>query len=250
MDHVIGIVLEQVRLDHGDRRCKGSHQAGKSTQRLSNVEFTLRWRTNESSAGALMMITAFVALYVAATSCLETVEIPVLHQRASRVLAKLDPSNFPGVELAADDIRGVIVANGSEDSIQMASTYIRVYDVLRRRIHLDVSVDSILDKLTFESSATVSNDEQWKTTESDIGIAVNIRPLINDDNTLSLLIELSSKTLKQVPGTVRVKNKEKAAFSVGNRKVQVIDSNLPGIKQTSKLNPYDPKVNVTATIIE
>ena len=41
-DDVIESVLGLVELDHGGRRCKGSRQADRSTQRLANVEFTLR----------------------------------------------------------------------------------------------------------------------------------------------------------------------------------------------------------------
>lgn len=42
LDDVIQSVLGRVELDHGGRRCKDLHQADRSTQRLSNVEFTLR----------------------------------------------------------------------------------------------------------------------------------------------------------------------------------------------------------------
>ena len=41
-DDVIQGVLGQVELDHAGRRCKGSHQADRSTQRLSNIEIALR----------------------------------------------------------------------------------------------------------------------------------------------------------------------------------------------------------------
>jgi len=143
-----------------------------------------------------MLLTSFLLLHAIATCRLDQVEIPDLHVRPSKILAQLADLDMNGASLKADDAKGVIIADGDTRAIQAARSTISILDVARRRVMLEVDVTSVVDKLTLDSSATVCSNQQWQTSDSDIGITVAVAPRINDDNPVTLFLTFTSATLK------------------------------------------------------
>jgi len=192
-----------------------------------------------------MLLTSFLLLHAIATCRLDQVEIPVLHVRPSKILAQLADLDMNGASLKADDAKGVIIADGDTRAIQAARSTISILDVARRRVMLEVDVTSVVDKLTLDSSATVCSNQQWQTSDSDIGITVAVAPRINDDNTVTLFLTFTSATLKSAHVSLRVDNKQTKTFSISKHGVKVVEdfNHLP-----PNVSPVDPIVRITPTI--
>lgn len=177
---------------------------------------------------------------------LEQVEIPVLHKRASRLLAQMPVDEFDGVTLKADDEKSVIRVEGDPDAVRTLKTFVALYDVLPRRVGVSVKVDSILDKRSFETSAYVYNNSQWKTWDSEIEIGIAISARINDDNSVTFFIEFSSASLKSAKVVCRLSGNQTQTFSIGKQAVQAV----PDFNHLPKgVNPLDPKVRITPAFL-
>src|ERR1019366_57312 len=194
-----------------------------------------------------MVLASLVFLHAIAGQSFDQVAIPVLHTRPSKILAKLGDLEDPGVNLVADDVKSVIIVTGDRDSINLAQPYINLFDVAARKVSVAVNIGSILDKQSFECSATVCNCSQWKTVDSDIDVEISVSPRINDDNTVTLFVQFKSSTMKVSLDGVRVNNKKTATFSVRKHDVQFVEdfNHLP-----RNVSPLDPLIRFTPTIAD
>ncbi len=151
----------------------------------------------------------------------DTVSIPVLHCRASKALERVMPlvssdTSFH-VDLTADDVTGEIRAKGPTDQIRTIRQYIALFDVERRTVSFKLKIQSRIDKINYEVSAKILNMQEWKTSDSDTGIAVGITPRINDGGTVTMAINFSRPGIKINQMVLRLMAGSHATLSVDSK---------------------------------
>ena len=196
-----------------------------------------------------MIFTYLLAVHLLTAQKAESVEIPILHSRASKVLAKILPLTTTDsdlkVSLSADDPKGVIVAKGSANNIETIKTYLGLFDVERAKVSFKLTVESNEDKQSYEVSARILNNQEWKSSDSDTGISVSLTPRTTDDGTVTMFMASSTKDVAVSKVVFRLKHGESVAILLGKDSALMQadrDKNGNFVKWSGKLG--SPKLTV------
>ncbi len=180
----------------------------------------------------------------------DSAEIPIHHMRASKALAfmqKLETAdpNKP-VSMVADDAKGLIIAKGNPDGIKDIRSVVNLIDVARRKVPIQVTISSEIEKISYDASATVLNTQAWSTSDSDTGVTAYIQPRINDDSTVTLYLALGTVIGKpELRMVYRMKPGESKTFSVDRIG---IDLRKDAEKSSSEKHGLVPDLKVKITL--
>lgn len=181
-----------------------------------------------------MILTCFFALHALHALQSDVTAIPVQHMRASKMLATIKRLQPDDATVTADDARGVILVKGSLADAKEMLQCISIFDVIRRPVSIAVMVDSRADKMAFETSATILNGQQWSISDKETGLSIGVTPRINDDATVTVLVEIKVTSPGHVQGqtsVVRLKKNGTIALPITTSKAD-IDALLPTVKIT------------------
>jgi type II secretory pathway component GspD/PulD (secretin) len=158
---------------------------------------------------------------IAAAACLQTpvhAVVKVDYTRPSKIVETLRTGNLFSSEtkVQADDVKSVVIIDGSQEDVAQLKTYVNIFDVLPRRVSVSVKVESPLDKISYQATANIRNQQEWRTSDDETGISIAIRPRINDDNTVTLMVELGKPGIPTIKTVFREKIKVDQILTVGS----------------------------------
>jgi len=194
-----------------------------------------------------MVLTCLFIAHALTAKQTDSAVIPIHHMRASKALAFVQPlsSSDPDrlVTLSADDARGVILASGSSNGIKDVRSCVGLIDIARRKVSLRVSVDSDVDKESYELSAKILNGQMWKTSDADTGTSIAVTPRINNDGTVTLLVDCGTASVSVNHVVFRLKPGKSSSVSIGSN-ASVASKPGENAGSRGKRSPYstDPKI--------
>jgi len=162
----------------------------------------------------------------------DSAEIPIHHMRASKALAIVkrigtaDPNEL--VTLSTDDAKGTILAKGNTRGIGWVRSYVELVDVARRQVSFSVSIDSEVDKQSYEVSAKILNDQEWKTSDGDTGVVLSLRPRVNDDGTTTFFGKFEANLEKATQVVFRLRSGASTTLSIGKNSLKAYDPKVDG----------------------
>src|SRR5580704_4847361 len=115
----------------------------------------------------------FACFIIATASCAQTptpVEVQIHHVRASKALELMNQAYSPSLKsanLQADDAKGLLTVQGTPETVQEVRQLVKLFDHARRKLSIRVSVDSEVDKESYQVSAKIMEMQQWKTVDGD-----------------------------------------------------------------------------------
>jgi hypothetical protein len=128
----------------------------------------------------------------------EKFEIPVLNMRPSKLAARLVnvPGNFLSpVGIKADDERGLLVATGVKEDVDMMRALINLFDVRPASIKLRIDAVAPIDHLDFSSTFTLQTTKPLVITEGDSGLTLRLSTRLNEDGTVTIYSATSYERL-------------------------------------------------------
>jgi len=165
------------------------------------------------------MIVTFLVWHAISKLNDDTAEVAIQHLRASkavemiRTIEHADPHN--PITLTADDRKGVVLVKGSKQAVQDAKGLLALFDVERVHVPIGLSIHSSIEKVDYAVTASILNQQEWTTSDSETGASVGISPRVNADGSVTLYIVLGM--VKQEPElkmVYRIKRGEKHTFGL------------------------------------
>jgi|GEM_PF-1536190 len=181
------------------------------------------------------MIVTFLVWHAISKLNDDTAEVAIQHLRASkavemiRTIEHADPHN--PITLTADDRKGVVLVKGSKQAVQDAKGLLALFDVERVHVPIGLSIHSSIEKVDYAVTASILNQQEWTTSDSETGASVGISPRVNADGSVTLYIVLGM--VKQEPElkmVYRIKRGEKHTFGLDSFQKINADS-LPTLKE-------------------
>jgi type II secretory pathway component GspD/PulD (secretin) len=188
----------------------------------------------------------FIATAVAPQNTIP-VEVKIHYMRASKALDLIKQSYTPSLraaQLEADDAKGVVSIQGSQDNVQEVRQYAKLIDHPRRKLSVKVTVDSEADKESYQVSAKIMENQKWKTSDGDTGVTVAVQPRINADRTITMFLVCERAGSNSVQETLRVKAGTSRTFTIGSQVSKEFRQQTDGtFKLNAKAVP-DPKITI------
>ncbi|HSI73326.1 MAG TPA: hypothetical protein VK934_09115 [Fimbriimonas sp.] len=113
-----------------------------------------------------------------------------MRARPSKILAKADRLR-PRLGWVANDQKSVVIVRGTQEEIDQAASYLRLFDIRPRKVGLQIDIESAIDKAEVSTVTTIRNNQTQTIYDEEIGVKLTLAPRLNDDNSVSLFTELS-----------------------------------------------------------
>jgi len=133
------------------------------------------------------LVPAFLLMAQAASS--QTVEVPILYSRPSRIVKVLQ--NLPPLPLGiqANDEAGTLTLCGSLADISQMKMRINLFDVEAKKVDLDLKVVSPVDHAEWKAQLTMMNNRPWTGNDDATGVELKVVPRLNDDGTVTVFLD-------------------------------------------------------------
>jgi len=194
-----------------------------------------------------MLFACLILAHAVVAQAPAQVEIKIHHMRASKaleIIERANPNTAPIPGLEANDKAGTVSVTGTPEVVKEVQDLTKLIDVPRKRISVKVTVDSEVDKESFQISARIWNMQEWTTSDGDTGIKLVLQPRINDDNSVTMHIVCGRPTVTSLEETMRMKLGSSRTLSVGSQVSRVIRQGPDG-KFTDKLIEVpEPKITI------
>ncbi len=194
-----------------------------------------------------MIFACFVFASALAQQSGAPVELKISHLRASRALEIIrrgDLSSLHGAKIEADDAAGSLSITGNADSVKEVRDIAKLIDVPRKTVAIKVTVDSEMDKETYQVSTKIYDMQMWKTSDSDTGVTVAIKPRINDDGSTTLFLVYGLEGANSVSATVRMKSRESKSFTLGAKVSKEYHQQPDGTFKGKAISQPQPKITI------
>lgn len=158
------------------------------------------------------LVPAFLLMAQAAST--QTVEVPILHARPSRIVKVLETLPALPVGMHANDPEGTVTLVGTASGISEIKTRINLFDVEARKVDLDLKVVSPIDHAEWKAKLTITNNRSWTGTDESTGVELKLQPRINDDGTVTVFVESKNPEFPHLSMVFRSKLNEEIV--IGN----------------------------------
>ena len=195
-----------------------------------------------------MLFACFIIAAARFAVPLDHAELKIQFNRPSKILDKIE--TLTNANIKADDAHGLLIFDGSAEDIKQAQVYAAMFDVHRRRIGVSVTVESEEDKITYQVSAKLLNNQMWETSDGDTGVSVTVQPRINNDNTVTLYLNYGIGKTKPRQVVVRVKTGALQTFSVGSDEARQTRQRPEGGFEIKSVPVPVPKITIRPEILD
>ena len=170
-----------------------------------------------------MVLTCIFAVQVLALQEIKQVEVPLRYRRPSRIIEILERSpSKPPNSIEADDIKGFVRITGSSSYIRGIQDLVKLCDLQRQKLSVKVSIDSDIDKQSYDVTTKIYDQQKWKTGDGDTGITLAVEPRLNQDNSVTIMTDLTSPGFPDIRWVYRARLGTSQTFVVDGLSHQII----------------------------
>lgn len=195
-----------------------------------------------------MLFACFIIAAARYVAPLDHAELKVHFVRPSKLLERIGALSDENVK--ADDLRGVLLVEGSAEDIKQIQTLVSAFDVQRRKVSVSVTVESLVDKTTYQVSAKLLNYQEWQTSDGDTGVLVSVTPRINDDNTVTLFMQYGQEKARLARTVLRLKAGSSYTFLVGSDESRQTRHRPEGGIEIKSIPIPVPKITIRPEILD
>jgi len=153
-------------------------------------------------------------LLMAQTVSSQSIDVPILNVRPSRLLAVLTQLPATGAKVVANDEKSTLTLTGSATDINEIRTRIGLFDVKPQMVSLNLCVASPIDHAEWKASLTLSGNRKWTGSDESTGATLIIVPRRNDDGTITLVVEARTREQAKIQSVVRLKIDESVSLGL------------------------------------
>ena len=196
----------------------------------------------------------FACLFIAAAVGTQTpihTEVKIHYVRPTKVVEFIERGTLFSLDAArieADDVKSVVIVDGTPQKVDEIKQLINLFDIQRRKLSISVTVDSEVDKVSYQASAKVMNLQQWKTSDGDSGITVAVEPRINDDGTVTMMATIEQPGNQAVTVVFREKSGASRTITINNPLTAKSAQRPSGSIATKSTAPPAPTVTIRADL--
>ncbi len=161
------------------------------------------------------LLPAFLLMAQAVSS--QTIDVPIINVRPSKLLTILQQLPATKAQVVADDEKSMLTLTGSFAEINEIRTRIGLFDVKRQMVDLDLHVVSPIDHAEWNACLTLQSNLKWTGTDESTGARLALSPRRNDDGTVTVMIVAESPDHQKIQSAVRLKLNDPVMFGVPNK---------------------------------
>jgi len=194
-----------------------------------------------------MLFACLVIAHAVYDQSAEPVEVKIHHMRASKALEIIEQSNpksLPAKSMDADDSKGSVTVSGSPEMVKEFRDLAKLIDIPRKRLSIKVTVDSEVDKESYQVSAKIWNNQKWKTSDGDTGITVAVEPRLSDHNTVTLMVVCGHDGVSSIQETFRMKFGTSRTLTLGSQISRMAHQQPDGSYKFKIVSVPEPKITI------